>query len=81
MKLAVSELSPCLLHAEQNKTKGMKETSKSSANTGRQTELYEQWIFEGIECSNCQLLHAILELFREEMNMVDCEISSLEHPI
>jgi len=53
MKLAVSELSPCLLHAEQNKTKGMKETSKLSANTGRQTKLYEQWIFKGIECSKC----------------------------
>jgi len=51
MNLAVSELLPCLLRAKQNKTKGMKETSKLSANTGRQTKLYEQGIFQGIECS------------------------------
>ena len=44
MNLAVFELFPCLLRAKQNETKEMKEKSKlKSANTGRQTELYEQW--------------------------------------
>ena len=29
----------------------MKDTSKEGANTKRQTEPYEQWIFKGVECS------------------------------
>ena len=50
MNLVVFELSPCILHAKQSK-KGLKESSKQSANTERQTELYEQWIFKRTECS------------------------------
>ena len=41
-----------------NKTKGLIETSKYSAKTGRQTELFEQWIFKSIECLKFYLLHA-----------------------
>ena len=52
MNLAVSEFSLCLIRTKQNKTKEMKETRKYSANTGIQTELYEQWISEGISVSS-----------------------------
>ena len=50
MNLAVFELSPCL-YMQTNKIKELLETSKYSANTGRQTELFEQWILTSIECS------------------------------
>ena len=53
MNLAVLELFPCLLHAKRNKIKGLKETSKQGTNTRRQTKPYEQWIFEGVDCSKC----------------------------
>ena len=46
MNLAVFKLFPCLLRAKQNEIKGLKETSKQCANTKRQTEPYEQWIFQ-----------------------------------
>ena len=54
MNLAVFELIPCLSRAKQHKIKGLTETRRQATNTGRQTELqvYEQWIFEGVKCSN-----------------------------
>ena len=43
MNLVVFELFICLLRAKQSKIKGLKETSKSGANTRRQTgKPYEQ---------------------------------------
>ena len=59
MNIAVFRLFPCLLPAKQNKTKRIKEISKSGANTGRKTALHEQWIFKEIE--------AIFKLLREEI--------------
>ena len=53
MNTAIFRLFPCLLAAKQNKTKGMKEISKSSVNTGRKTAQYEQWIFKETECLKC----------------------------
>ena len=53
MNLAVFELFLYLLRAKRNKIKGFKETSKQGANTRRQTEPYEQWIFKGGDCSKC----------------------------
>ena len=46
MNLAVFELFPCLLRTKQNEMKGLKETSKQGTNARRQTEPYEQWIFQ-----------------------------------
>ena len=46
MNLALFELFPCLLCAEQKEIKRLKETSKQGTNTRRQTEPYEQWIFQ-----------------------------------
>ena len=46
MNLVVFGLFPCLLRAKQNEIKGWKEMSKQAANTRRQTEPYEQWIFQ-----------------------------------
>ena len=46
MKLAVFELFPCLLGTKQNEIKELKESSKQGTNTRRQTEPYEQWIFQ-----------------------------------
>ena len=69
MNLTVFELFSCLLRAKQIKIKGLKETSKQGANTRKQTEPYEQWIFKGVECSKCQLLHEIFDLFREEIQL------------
>ena len=46
MNLTVFALFPCLLSAEQNEIKGLKETSKQGRNTRRQTEPQEQWIFQ-----------------------------------
>ena len=45
MNLAVLELLPYLLRAER------KRQVNKAQNAGTQTELYEQWIFEGVECS------------------------------
>ena len=53
MNTAIFRLFPCLLAAKQNKTKGMKEISKSSVNTGRKTAQYEQWTFKETECLKC----------------------------
>ena len=46
MNLAVFELFPCLLRAKQKEIKGLKEAREQRANTRRQTEPYEQWIFQ-----------------------------------
>ena len=40
------ELFPCLLGTKQNGIKELKELSKQGTNTRRQTEPYEQWIFQ-----------------------------------
>ena len=31
--------------------------------------LFEQWIFKGVKCSKCQLLHVIFEFFKEEIQL------------
>ena len=49
MNLAVFELFPCLVRTKENEIKELKDTSKKGANTKRQTEPYEQWIFKGVE--------------------------------
>ena len=67
MNLVVFKLLPCLLCAKQNQVKGLKKTCKQGTNTRGQTEPYEQWIFKGVKCSKCYLLHGIFELFRQEI--------------
>ena len=46
MTLTFFELFPCLLGTKQNGIKELKELSKKGTNTRRQTEPYEQWIFQ-----------------------------------
>ena len=51
------ELFPCLLCAKQNRTKEMKETRKSSANTGRQSELCKSsGYLKGLNAQNIRYL-------------------------
>ena len=55
MNLVIFELFSCPLRGKQNEIKGLKrdESVNKVPETSRQTEPYEQWIFEEVGCSKC----------------------------